>query len=72
MVWNEPGGGKDPWGGNRGNNGPPDIDEALKKLAEKVSIFWRRWQWRKYKRFATNCLGCACDLMGAYGLLSGR
>ena len=37
MAWNEPGGGKDPWGGNR-NDGPPDIDEALKKLAEKFSF----------------------------------
>lgn len=38
MAWNEPGGGnnnpKDPWGG--GNQGPPDLDEALKKLQEKV------------------------------------
>ena len=32
MAWNEPGGGKDPWGGNRNDQGPPDIDEALKKL----------------------------------------
>ena len=32
MAWNEPGNGKDPWGGNTGNQGPPDIDEALKKL----------------------------------------
>jgi membrane protease subunit HflK len=39
MAWNEPGGGKDPWGGNRGNDGPPDIDEALKKLAEKFKFF---------------------------------
>jgi len=39
MAWNEPGGGKDPWGGNRGNDGPPDIDEALKKLAEKFQFF---------------------------------
>ncbi|MBB5188984.1 MULTISPECIES: FtsH protease activity modulator HflK [Zhongshania] len=40
MAWNEPGGGKDndPWGGN--NQGPPDLDEALKKLQEKLnSIF---------------------------------
>lgn len=37
MAWNEPGGGKDPWGGNR-NDGPPDIDEALKKLAEKFGF----------------------------------
>ena len=51
MAWNEPGGGKDPWGnggsgnnngGNRGNNGdknqgPPDLDEALKQLLNKLN-----------------------------------
>jgi len=39
MAWNEPGGDKqDPWGGgNRGGNqGPPDLDEALKKFQEKL------------------------------------
>jgi membrane protease subunit HflK len=42
MAWNEPGGNnKDPWGGgNRGGDGgPPDLDEALKKLQEKISGF---------------------------------
>jgi len=38
MAWNEPGGGnnkpKDPWGG--GDQGPPDLDEALKKLQAKL------------------------------------
>lgn len=38
MAWNEPGGGnnkpKDPWGG--GDQGPPDLDEALKKIQEKL------------------------------------
>jgi membrane protease subunit HflK len=38
MAWNEPGGGdnkpRDPWGG--GDQGPPDLDEALKKLQEKI------------------------------------
>ncbi len=38
MAWNEPGGGdnkpRDPWGG--GDQGPPDLDEALKKLNEKL------------------------------------
>ncbi|QIB66082.1 FtsH protease activity modulator HflK [Kineobactrum salinum] len=38
MAWNEPGGGnnkpKDPWGG--GEQGPPDLDEALKKLQQKL------------------------------------
>ncbi|MGQ9425049.1 FtsH protease activity modulator HflK [Gilvimarinus sp. F26214L] len=41
MAWNEPGGNKpDPWGGggNRGNDGgPPDLDEALRKLQQKLS-----------------------------------
>lgn len=38
MAWNEPGGNdKDPWGGRRGNNdGPPDLDEALKKFQQKL------------------------------------
>jgi len=37
MAWNEPGGGnqKDPWGG--GDKGPPDLDEALKKLQDKLN-----------------------------------
>ncbi|MEL0087104.1 MAG: FtsH protease activity modulator HflK [Halieaceae bacterium] len=38
MSWNEPGGGnngpRDPWGGN--NQGPPDLDEALKKLQQRL------------------------------------
>ncbi|WP_096086036.1 FtsH protease activity modulator HflK [Agaribacterium haliotis] len=39
MAWNEPGGNnKDPWGGgNRGNDGPPDLDEVIKNLQDKVS-----------------------------------
>lgn len=34
MAWNEPGNnGRDPWGGgNRDDQGPPDLDEVLKKL----------------------------------------
>ncbi len=36
MAWNQPGGnGKDPWG-NRGSQGPPDLDEVLKKLQAKL------------------------------------
>lgn len=37
MAWNEPGGNKpDPWGGGNRNDGPPDLDEALKKMQEKL------------------------------------
>jgi membrane protease subunit HflK len=38
MAWNEPGGGnKDPWGSGSGNQGPPDLDEIVRKLQERVS-----------------------------------
>ncbi len=38
MAWNEPGGSgnKDPWG-NRNNQGPPDLDEFVKKLQNKLA-----------------------------------
>ena len=37
MAWNESGGDdKDPWG-NRGNQGPPDLDEAMRKLQSQLS-----------------------------------
>lgn len=43
MAWNEPGGSgnKDPWGNRSGGNqGPPDLDEVVKKLQEKFgSLF---------------------------------
>ena len=39
MAWNEPGGsgGKDPWGGRKDEQGPPDLDEVVKKLQDKLS-----------------------------------
>lgn len=45
MAWNEPGGGnKDPWGGgNRPDQGPPDLDEVVKKLQNQLNgIFGRK------------------------------
>jgi len=43
MAWNEPGGGnRDPWGGRGGDQGPPDLDEAFRKLQAQLSgIFGR-------------------------------
>ena len=36
MAWNEPGGGnRDPWGGD-GKQGPPDLDEVVRKLQDKL------------------------------------
>ena len=39
MAWNEPGGSgnKDPWGGRNDQQGPPDLDEIIKKLQNKLS-----------------------------------
>jgi membrane protease subunit HflK len=42
MAWNEPGNnGRDPWGnnggGNRNDQGPPDLDEVVKKLQDGLS-----------------------------------
>ncbi|TVQ90211.1 MAG: FtsH protease activity modulator HflK [Chromatiaceae bacterium] len=37
MAWNEPGGGnKDPWGSNQGNQDPPNLDEIVRKLQERL------------------------------------
>ncbi len=42
MAWNEPGGNnQDPWGGNRKNDGPPDLDEALKEFQKKINGLFR-------------------------------
>ncbi|NVJ48992.1 MAG: FtsH protease activity modulator HflK [Gammaproteobacteria bacterium] len=38
MTWNSPGGNdKDPWGNRNKQSGPPDLDEAIKNLWNKVS-----------------------------------
>ncbi len=41
MSWNEPDGGKkDPWSGRGDEKGPPDMDEAIRSLQEKIgSLF---------------------------------
>lgn len=38
MAWNQPGGNgnRDPWGGRGGQQGPPDLDEVLKKIQGKL------------------------------------
>lgn len=38
MSWNEPGGdkNKDPWSGRNEENGPPDLDEAMRSLQDKL------------------------------------
>ncbi len=37
MSWNEPGGGnKDPWSGRNDQNNPPDLDEVMRSLQDKL------------------------------------
>lgn len=41
MSWNEPGGDKkDPWSGRGDQKGPPDLDEAIRSLQEKIAKFF--------------------------------
>ena len=38
MAWNQPGGnGQDPWGNRGSQQGPPDLDEVLKKMTNRLS-----------------------------------
>ncbi len=39
MAWNEPGGSKnkDPWGSRGKDQGPPDLDEVVRKIKQKVN-----------------------------------
>ncbi|MEN9727316.1 MAG: FtsH protease modulator HflK [Pseudomonadota bacterium] len=41
MGWNEPNdGNRDPWGGRRNEQGPPDLDEVVRKLQDKLSALF--------------------------------
>jgi len=39
MAWNEPGNNdKDPWG-KRGNDSPPDLDDVIRNLQQKLAAY---------------------------------
>lgn len=45
MAWNEPGGGsggKDPWGNRNADKGPPDLDEVMRKIQQKIGGIFRK------------------------------
>ena len=74
MAWNEPGGGgdKDPWSG-RGDQGPPDLDEAFRKLQDQLSgIFGGGGGKGGGSGFSGSALGGALVVLalvyGAFGL----
>lgn len=74
MAWNEPGGGdKDPWG-NRGDQGPPDLDEAIRKLQSQLSgIFGGRGGGSGGSSFnlSGNVLGLAAFILVAVYVFTG-
>ncbi len=62
MAWNEPGDNsnnndRDPWGGRRGGGGgggdrkgPPDLDEAFRKLQDSLNgLFGGKTQWQRFR-----------------------
>jgi modulator of FtsH protease HflK len=45
MAWNEPGGNsgggkRNPWGGNKPDQGPPDLDEVIRNLQRRLSALF--------------------------------
>ena len=42
MAWNEPGGGRDPWGSSSGDQGPPDLDQVIRNLQSKLGDLFGR------------------------------
>lgn len=74
MAWNEPGGsgGKDPWGNRRNEQGPPDLDEILKKLQDRLSgLFGGRGSGGGGSGGGTLGLGLIAVLLVAVWALSG-
>ena len=68
MAWNEPGGGKnkDPWGGGRGDQGPPDLDEVVRKMQDKLGgLFGGR------KRSGSSSGGSGGPGFAGFGLVAG-
>lgn len=76
MAWNEPGSGdKDPWG-NRGNDGPPDLDEVVRNMQRKLGgLFGGKGGSNGGKNNNSNAgsygLGLIAALIGIVWLLSG-
>ena len=70
MAWNEGGGGdKDPWS-SRGDQGPPDLDEAFKKLQRQLSGIFGGGGGTPGKGFSASMAGIALVIAGiVYGLL---
>lgn len=67
MAWNEPGGSgnKDPWGNRNNQSGPPDLDEVIKKISNKISGMFGG---RKSGGSGGNGIGGGSSANGSIGL----
>ena len=73
MAWNDPpGNNNDPWG-NRGDQGPPDLDEAIKKLQGQLSgiLEARRMLRPDRKNLFRKVLGILLPVLAAFYLYMG-
>ncbi|MGE0858543.1 MAG: FtsH protease activity modulator HflK [Gammaproteobacteria bacterium] len=69
MAWNDPDGNdRDPWGGRRNEQGPPDLDEVVRKMQEKLSALFGGKQ--RSQPPAENGLVWAVLGVVAFGLLA--
>ena len=39
MSWNDSNGDNDPWKNKGGNQGPPDLDEVVRRMQQKLNSF---------------------------------
>ncbi len=79
MPWNKPGDDKDPWSGKGQDDGPPDLDEVLRNLQNKLgSLFGGRGDGRRSSDGGGASsgpslfgIGLAVGVVGAIWLASG-
>lgn len=73
MAWNEPGnsGGKDPWGGRNSEQGPPDLDEVVRKLQDKFGGLFGQGRGRGNGGASAGSAGLVLALALALWALSG-
>lgn len=73
MAWNEPGnsGGKDPWGGRNSEQGPPDLDEVVRKLQDKFGGLFGQGRGRGNGGASAGSAGMVLALALALWALSG-
>ena len=66
MSWNPDNKDKDPWGNRPGNQGPPDLDEVVKKMQEGLGKIFsggggqKKVVLRTERAYSLNCRRFVC------------